>query len=152
MAIMKTNKLSILSGLVTGLVLIAYFLLMKLLGLNRVLELRFLNLVFLFIGVWFTLSRANKKYGDLYYLHGLGLGLQTSFIAVSLFSAFIGFYLQAVDPGFMEYLRVQANLGKYINPWILAHVIFGESFSAGAIMTFILMQYYKAEPEKAGKL
>lgn len=151
MAIMKTNKLSILTGIVTGIALVAYFLLMKMLGLTRVLELRFFNLVLILAGVWYILSRASKKYGNLYYLHGLGLGLQTCLIAVGIFSAFIGFYLQA-DPGFMDYLRLEGKLGNSVNPWILAHVTFGESFSAGAVMTFILMQYYKAEPETAGKL
>jgi hypothetical protein len=152
MTMMKTNKLSILTGIVTGAALILYFLLMKVVGLNRVLELRYLNLLIIFFGVWYTISRSAKKYGNLYYLHGIGLGLQTNLIAVALFSAFIGFYLQAIDPEFMNFLRTNEHLGNLVNPWILAHVTFGESFAAGAIMTFILMQYYKSEPEAKGKL
>lgn len=152
MAMSKTNKLSMLTGVIIGIAMIAYYLLMKMFGLNRIVELRFLNLVIIFAGVWYVISSSSKRYGELYYLHGLGLGLQTSLIGAALFSGFMGFYLMELDPEFMEYLRQDRNLGNFISPWIFAHVTFGECFSAGAIMTFILMQYYKAEPEKKAEL
>jgi hypothetical protein len=152
MALSKTNKLSMATGAIIGFGMIAYFLLMKMFGLNRVIELRFLNLVIIFAGVWYVISKSKKIYGELYYLHGLGLGLQASLIGAALFSAFMGFYLMKMDPEFMDFIRRETNLGDYVNPWIFAHVTFGQCFSAGAVMTFILMQYYKSEPEKKAEL
>ena len=88
------DKLAIRYGLLTTLVLIAYFLIMKLIGFVHVVELRVFNMVILTYGIWMALKVYIKQTGDdVVYLRTLALGVFTSLAAVIPFAIFIFIYM-----------------------------------------------------------
>jgi len=79
-------------GLFMTLGLIAYFLIMKLVGLVHVIELRTVNAVILVTFVWLGLKKFENQHDhEIEYLQGIGLGILTSAVGVILFSIFIFF-------------------------------------------------------------
>jgi len=130
-------------GLFMTLGLIAYFLIMKLVGLVHVIELRTVNAVILVTFVWLGLKKFENQHDhEIEYLQGIGLGILTSAVGVILFSIFIFFYLQ-LDNDLMASIRDRETFGQYLNPYILAFVIALEGIASGFIATFIIMQYLK---------
>lgn len=125
--------------------LIAYFLLMKLLGFERVMELRFLNL-FILIG---AVVSAIKFYKDncstlMTYFKGMGVGILTSMIGAVIFALFMGIYLGVFDQQFLQYIREEwSSYATHINPFTLSFIIVLEGTISGFFTTFISMQYMK---------
>ncbi len=139
----KERYLTLSTGGVTALGLIAYFMLMNLAGLVEVVELRILNFLILGAGIGFVLWHFNDEYReDLTYLKGMTLGLWTTFSAVALFTVFLYIYLR-VDTLFMEHIRQHVMFGDYLTPVAVAGAIFFEGVSSGAIFTLMGMQYFK---------
>lgn len=144
---MKPNsieRISVRYGVLTALALILFFFFMKLIGLAHVYELRALNLIFLFTGVYLSIRAyhtGHKAHAS--YLNGLGTGMLTSGIALAIFSTFVVIYLKVLDPAFMEYLKKDEYFGEYLNPFIAGAAIFLEGIMSGLLVSFILMQRYK---------
>jgi len=143
----EARKVSVKAGVLTGISLIGFFLLMKLLQLNYILELRYANIIFLYFGILYTLTQRRKYQGDLEYLPSLIDGLKTTGLTVLMFSVFFVCYLLFIDPDFMLYLQQEAPLGKYLTPWTVMGVLMIEGFISGGIITFCMMQYYKNDKE-----
>jgi len=131
-------------GLITTAGLIAYFLLMKLAGLVQIVELRMLNLFILIAGVGFAIREYKRSSDDeMDYLQGFGIGMLTTAVSVITFSLFIFFYLNLLDPAFMETIKQEEAFGQYLNPYMAALAIFFEGMGSGLILSFIIMQYMK---------
>ena len=137
----SVNRVAIKYGLIIFVSLVAYFLVMKFVGLFEIHELRGLNFFILFVGVWKTLTYYKKKAG-LSYFEGIGLGSLTSLIGVIPFSVFIFFYLQA-DTQFMANIVANEPFGEYMNPYILGFLIAFEGGISGVLVSFGMMQYLK---------
>ena len=72
--IMDPQKITIQSikfGFYTGLSLIIFFLIMKIFGFHRNLDLHYLNMIFLFFGLMFSIRKIKLFSGELKYLEGL---------------------------------------------------------------------------------
>ena len=130
-------------GVLTAVGLILFFFFMKLIGLVEVYELRVLNAVFLFTGVYLSIRAYKDRASHPGYLGGLGVGLLTSAIALLIFSTFVIIYLAGINPEFMEALKQDEYFGQYLNPYIAGVAIFLEGTISGLLVSFILMQYYK---------
>ena|SRR5690554_665813 len=140
-------KRTIPYALLTGGALIAYFLLMKLFGLETNFYLRIFNFVIMIAGI-FLLYRntfirgSHERVG---YLAGLLMGLQLTVIAVGMFIAFLGIYIRFIDPGFMEIIE---STGLWATSEIsIAQAVLGiliEGLASGFIVSFMLMQYFKS--------
>ncbi len=128
-------------GILTGITLIAFFFLMLGLGLIREYELRILNIIFLFAGVYMAIN-SYRDGARSNYLGSIGVGILTSGTALVIFSTFVIVYL-AANPSFMEALKTHEYFGRYLNPYIAGVVIFIEGTISGLLVSFILMQYYK---------
>ncbi len=137
------EKVGVRYGIFTALALILFFFFMKLIGLVEVYELRVLNAIFLFTGVFLSIKtfRDNAKHAS--YLNGLGVGILTSAVALLIFAAFVIIYLAGINPEFMEGLKETEYFGQYLNPYIAGVAIFLEGTLSGMLVSFILMQYYK---------
>ena len=143
------QKWSLVAGLLTGTGLIAYFLIMKFLGLIEILELRFLNIIILFTGIALTLNYFRlKTNGQFAYLEGLALGFFTTLVSVGMFGIFIFLYLSQFDPGFFRYIQANGWFGEYLTPVTATIAVLLEGISSGAMITFIAMQYFKREETK----
>lgn len=140
-------KRTIPYALYTGGALIAYFLLMKLVGLETNFYLRIFNFVIMVAGLFFLyrntfLRGTNERVG---YLQGLLMGVQLTAISVVMFIVFLGIYIKFLDPGFMGVLKdtgLWATSGISITQAVLGILI--EGLASGFILSFVLMQYFKA--------
>lgn len=137
------EKTSIKYGSYTAAALIIFFFFMKLVGLIEVYELRVLNVIILFSGVYMALRYFRKNAPKPNYLNGLGIGIFTSAFALFIFAIFVIIYLGAIDTELMTSLKEDEYFGQYLNPYIAGAAIFLEGTLSGLLLSFILMQYYK---------
>ena len=141
---MTISKTSTTNGIIVGLLLILYFLLIKSLGLLEVYWLRLLNGVILVAGIYRTIKKC-KEIGNNHvdYFTGFSSGIRTGLIATVMFVLFLSVYLYHINPNFSETLM--SNIGWTIrNPErILLTTIFIEGISSTMIFSLTLMQYFK---------
>src|SRR3954468_18488520 len=124
---------------VTASGIIGFFLLMKLFNLNTIVELRFLNVLIILVGVRYVLLRKrNENNGKLEYLNGMMSGFMTAFLSAVIFAIFIFIYLN-IDAGFMLYLRSSQPFGNYLTPASATLITVLEGAASGAIISFMLM-------------
>ena len=137
------EKKGIIYGLITSTVLIGYFFLMKALGLAHNVELRALNALFMFTGIFLSI-RSYRKENDpnFEYLKGLGQGAITSGTVALTFGLFV-FALLSLDVTFLAEIKQMEPQGMYINPSGFAGLIFIEAFASGLLFTYASMQYLK---------
>jgi len=138
------ERFGIVTGVITSLALLAYFMLMKLLGLAHILELRFFNFIIIAIALFISIRKYKERLHEReFYLKGLGEGMMVTAVTTVLFGVFMGFYLAYMDPALMETIKSTASVGRYLDPLMVVFSIFLEGMASGAIMTFAIMQYLK---------
>jgi hypothetical protein len=146
------EKVGLKYGIFTALGLIAYFLLMKLMGLERVVELRFLNGIIMAIGVCLAIRGYKKRmFGKIGYFKGLGTGLITTVVASVIFAAFIIFFVKAFDTQLLTVLSSSGMFGERmaVTPGIVIFVVLMlEGVISGGMISFIAMQYFKKRDYK----
>jgi hypothetical protein len=139
------NRLCLRTGLLVCVSLILYFILMQLVGLQRVLVLRGFNMVLLGAGIVWALNRYTRMIRrKLDYFTGLRIGALMSVVATIPFSLFVGIYL-TLDTAFMNYLVENMPLGTYLSEWGAAAAVAMEGLSSGFIITFVVMPYFKKQ-------
>lgn len=146
--VMETEKQSlqvrngIIIGLVTGLVLIVYFSIMRLAGLADVLWLRMLNVLILFGGIIWSSNRYVSLTKDNYnWFNTLGNGAITVISALALFCSFL-FIELSLDKEMMATLNRDAWFGDFLNPAMAAGGVFIEGLASGMILSYILLSYF----------
>lgn len=146
-------KLPIKYGAITAVGLIAYFLLMKVLGLETNFFLRIFNFVFIIAGVYFLLNAMFKSSDNEFsYFAGLGAGIVMTVTAIIFFLVFLGAYVTYIDPKFMEVLEDSQMWGANLELFEIAFAIFVEGLASGLIISFAMMQYFKKQITSKGSL
>jgi hypothetical protein len=121
--------------------LIAYFLVMKLLGLSHHVELRLLNLVILTAGIYLALKKFKLTHTDhLNYFRGLIMGVATGAIASLVFGLFLFIYMQ-LDSDMMKSIIENEPMGRYLNPYMSSFIVVLEGFFSGLLVTFVLLNW-----------
>lgn len=121
--------------------LIAYFIIMKLVGLAHHVELRLVNLLILVVGVHAALRRFKETHAEsLNYFRGLITGVATSAVASVLFGAFLFIYMKA-DQTLMQSVIENEPMGRYLNAYMASFIVALEGFFSGLLVTFILLNW-----------
>ncbi|MCA4897750.1 MAG: DUF4199 domain-containing protein [Bacteroidota bacterium] len=121
--------------------LIAYFLLMKLIGMSDHVELRLLNLLILVAGVFFALRKFKETHGKhLNYFVALATGVATAAIGSVLFALFLFIWMK-VDSNMMQHIIDTEPMGHYLNPYMAAFIVALEGVFSGLLVTFVLINY-----------
>ena len=141
------EKVGVKYGLFTAAALVVYFLLMKLIGLEEIVELRFFNGVIMAVGVAVAIH-AYKKFvnGNIRYFKGIGVGFITAAVATLLFAAFMVLYIKTFDHDLLEVLTANEYFGErmMVTPGVVIFmVLIVEGLISGFILSFIAMQYFK---------
>lgn len=142
------QKIGMSTGLMTSLLLIAYFSLMKALNVAQHPELRYFNFFILFGGIYYAYWQFKEPEHNIDYLPGIGLGFITTIATVIPFVAFLFVYFSYVDPGLLEIIKNSSVVGDYLSPFSVVGIVGIEGLSSGVIISFMLMQYYKSGFEK----
>ncbi|MDE0470855.1 MAG: DUF4199 domain-containing protein [Ekhidna sp.] len=133
-------------GLLTTIALICYFLLMRLLGLAEITELRSLNALIMFSGVFLTIKKfRNGDFDTAFgYLSGIAVGFFTGIVIAISFSLFIGIYIY-FDPVFLAAIVADNPQKDFLNPLTAAMVIFIEAIASGFLFSYAAMQWLKED-------
>jgi len=139
------EKIGLTTGLITSLLLIAYFMLMKAFGLDHVLELRFVNAVILATGVCYGINKFKRELNeDEFYLKGIAQGFYIAAVAVTSFALFMSIYIMYIDAPLLQHIKEQyPNMGTSLNGFTIFLTIFMEGMASSAIVTFAAMQLFK---------
>tara|TARA_B110000114_G_scaffold45328_1_gene48016 strand:+ start:6793 stop:7233 length:441 start_codon:yes stop_codon:yes gene_type:complete len=140
---MKIEKIVFKNAVKIFLAIIAFFFLMKLLGLEKINELRILNFAFVFWGVNNAIKESIylNKVND--YLQNLFTGLFTSIISVIFTIIAFSIYLHYIDPQFIKVVENSALWGGELTPSLISAAIFIEGMASSIICAFIVMQFWK---------
>lgn len=130
-------------GLIVFVLLSAYFLIIKAVGLIHVIELRFLNAGIMFFGVYKAIKTAKSSISEFTYLKGLGTGLFTGAVASATFAIFGFIYLTFVNPEFITSIQENELFGAYINKYGASLQIFIEGTFSSCLISYAVMQYLK---------
>ncbi|WP_276499722.1 DUF4199 domain-containing protein [Pontibacter litorisediminis] len=146
------EKIGLKYGLLTAAALIAYFFLMKLLGMVHIIELRFLNGIIMAVGIVLALKAYKQlNNGQISYFKGLGTGLITAVVGTVVFAAAILVYVKTVGNSLVEMLSADRYFGERIveTPGIVIFsVLLLEGVISGFMITFIAMQWFKQREHK----
>ncbi len=125
--------------------LIAFFLLMKVVGLSNHVELRMLNLLILVAGIYLALKKFKHTHHDhLNYFRALVTGVATGAIGSFVFSVFLFIYMK-LDSAMMQDIIDNSDMGRYLNAYIAAFIVAFEGFFSGFLVTFILINYINTD-------
>jgi|GEM_PF-486436 len=146
---MKTSSPSIektgfKTGFITFLALLAYFMIMKFLGLSHILELRFFNFVILAVGICYGINKfKHDSHESDFYLKGWAIGMVVSFVSLFLFALFMSFYLIYFDKSLMEEIQKTTTLGfTFTSGLNIFFSIIMEGMASASIITLAAMAYY----------
>lgn len=147
------EKIGLKYGLLTAAGLIVYFLLMKLAGLEHIVELRFLNGIIMAIGIVLAIRayKTIQQGARIAYFKGIGTGLITAIVATVLFAVFMLIYIKAFDDRLLEVLSAERLFGERmsITPGVVVFtVLMLEGVISGFFISFIAMQWFKSPDHK----
>lgn len=148
---MKTSspsieKSGIKIGFITFIALVAYFMLMKLLGLSHILELRFFNFLILTVGITYGIYKYKRELNEPdFYLQGWAQGIYIAAVSIILFALFMSVYLSYFDEPLMQHIRETTTLGFTVASGF--HIFFAilmEGMASAVVITLAAMQYFKS--------
>jgi len=131
-------------GIFVTTALIAYFLVLRLVGLHENPWLRLFNGVAMAFGIFYAIKYYKLITGKAFtYVDGFKTGLITGFIATFFFTIFMTIYMFHLDPAFTQKL-----LGEWFNNYgegagILVFIILVEGLTSTVILTLTFMQIFK---------
>lgn len=140
---MNSQKIILKNALIIYAGIVIYFLITKILGLDEVSELRFLNFVFVLWGV----NKAIKTNMDInkenLYINNFSVGIATSILSVTFTILGLIIYVGFIEPSFMSVLENSSFWGKDLNLIMVIFALAIEGIASSVICSFVLMQYYK---------
>lgn len=142
---MKNFTLPIRFGIATSGSLIAYFLILSLLGWHTNVFFSLFNAVITGFGIYEAIKYFKLQEGKLFkYSTGFTAGLTTGGIATLAFTVFFALYATELNPGFLEELSSQWA-GEYKNfQAIVFFVVAVMGFSTTVVLTLTFMQLFKS--------
>ncbi len=121
--------------------LIAFFLIMKVVGLAHIYELRFLNVFIQVGGIYYALKKFKQTHEEhMNYFRALITGVATGAVSSAVFAIFLFVYM-SVDSSFMQGIIDNEPMGRYLNPYITAFMVALEGLFSGLLFTFIIINY-----------
>ncbi len=146
--LMGFERVGIRYGLWIGVAYIAFFLLMKVLGLHERTEVSYINGVFLITGIVLALRYYRQAtHNRVDYLPGLGVGFLASLVSsIILALFFIGY--STFDKEFASHVMTANLYGMQLSVLMIFLVIILQGTVAGTFIGFIAMQLFKRPDHK----
>ncbi|MCX7551052.1 DUF4199 domain-containing protein [Xanthomarina sp. F2636L] len=137
-------KISIKYGFITAILLIAYFLILKLMGMHNNPWLRLFNGLIMALGIYTVIKQYKLISGNEFtYINGFKTGLITGFLATFVFALFMGIYMFHLDVEFMNNLLKDWFQNDGYGGGILIFIILIEGLSSTTVLTLTFMQIFK---------
>ena len=130
-------------GIGIAAIMIAYFLLTKLIGLHQYPVLSSLNGLFIGGGIFLALKKYKASTTSFAYQDGFQLGLWVGCSATIIFSVFMAVYIFQIDAQFAEAVLESSGLGYNKGSLILIISLVIMGFSTTFVLTLAFMQLLK---------
>jgi len=140
---MSNRKIIIKNALLITVLIGGFFFVSKLLGFADNGFLRFLNLLFVLIGIHQAIKTSIFTNKETKYTTNLGIGIQTSALAVALSIIGVIFYVEVINPDFFTTLQNSFLIGGELSIAEIVLTLVIEGFASSVIGSFIIMQFYK---------
>jgi len=135
------NKIPLNYGLKIAAGLIAYFILMNIIGFGNHVELRLLNLFILGTGIFFGLKKFKDTHEDhLNYFRALITGVAIGAVGSAIFG-FALFVYMSVNADFMKSMMENEQMGLHLNPYMASFIVVLEGVFSGLLVTFVLINW-----------
>jgi len=135
------NKIPLNYGLKIAAGLIAYFILMNIIGFGNHVELRLLNLFILGTGIFFGLKKFKETHEDhLNYFRALITGVAIGAVGSAIFG-FALFVYMSVNADFMKSMMENEQMGLHLNPYMASFIVVLEGVFSGLLVTFVLINW-----------
>lgn len=139
----STDGIGIRYGIIASVLMIIYFIVINLIGLQDVEEVRFLSHIFIIIAVILGIGTFKKaRGGHVPYLPGLGIGFVTGLVGSVIYGLFIYVYANLINSEYQNTLRTQDYFGSTLSPFALFAGITLLGIVVGAMTGYILMMLY----------
>ncbi|WP_420603840.1 DUF4199 domain-containing protein [Flagellimonas sp.] len=141
---MKNLSLPIRFGIVTSAILIAYFLILSLMGKHTNVFYSLFNGIITGFGIYETIKYSKLRLGkDFSYSKGFMAGITTGFVATLLFTIFFAFYSTELDAEFLNELS-EVWAKDYRNfEGIVFFTVAIMGFATTLVLTLSFMQLFK---------
>ncbi len=137
-------KISIKYGLITAILLIVYFLVLKLIGWHNNPWLRLFNGFIMAFGIYTVIKQYKLVSGNTFtYINGFKTGVVTGFLATFVFALFMSIYMFHLDVEFKDTLLREWFKDYDQGGGILIFIILIEGLSSTAILSLTFMQIFK---------
>ena len=140
---MSSTKIIINNALLIFTGIVGFFLLMKILGLDHVSELRFLNFAFVLWGINNAIKTNINANKESLYFNNFAVGIGTSIVAVGFTIIGLIFYVAFINPSLINILEDTGFWGQNLSLGLIVFALAIEGIASSVICSFILMQYYK---------
>ncbi len=130
-------------GIWIAILLIAYFLLIKLIGLNEYPLLSAFNGIIFGFGIYLALKKFSTIDHDSKYERGFEVGFLSGVIAAVLFTIFMAIYMYQIDTKFAYNIMEQWNMEEDLSVFMLLITILIMGIVTSLILTFSFMQLFK---------
>ena len=124
--------------------LIAYFLLLALMGLHTNPVFSFFNAAISAFGIYAAIKYYKLEQGDNFeYSKGFTVGILTGFISTLIFTIFFAFYATELDKDFLPQLLKIVDREYDDSIGIISFVVAIMGFATSVVTTLTFMQYFK---------
>lgn len=130
-------------GIGIAIVLIAYFLILKLAGLHQYPVLSIFNGIIFAVGIYMALSKYRKSVDEVQYEKGFQVGLFTGGVAAILFTIFMAVYMYQLDSEFSHNIMQGWDIESDLGTFMLLVTILIMGIVTSLILTFSYMQLFK---------
>ncbi len=141
---MKNMSLPIRFGLVTSAVLIAYFLVLALVGKHTNPAFSFFNALITGLGIYEAVRfKKLENFNGFSYGEGFKTGIITGAVATFVFTVFFLFYATEINNGFLPELLQTVNGGFNADIGMVTFVVAIMGFATTVVASLTVMQYFK---------
>lgn len=130
-------------GIGIAVILIAYFLILKLVGLHQYPVLSIFNGLIFAGGIYMALQKYRKQVPEIKYEKGFEVGISTGAIASILFTIFMAVYMYQIDNEFTNKIMSGWDVESDTGTFMLLVSILIMGLVTSLILTFSFMQLFK---------
>jgi hypothetical protein len=141
---MKNLLLSIRFGLVTGAVLISYFLVLSLFDKHSNPVFSLLNAPITLLGIYEVIKISKLRFPESFtYTEGFKSGVVTGGVATILFTLFFLLYSTEITPEYLPALFEKMHWGLKLHVGLIVFIVAIMGFSTSVVSSLTVMQLFK---------
>ena len=140
---MNQTKIILKNAVIITFLIGGYFFLCKFFGQENNPYLRFMNLFFVVFGIRKAIMTNIYTNKETKYTTNLGLGIQTSAVAVLLSIIGVIGYIELINPEFLSTMNSSFLIGGDLTLAELFFTLLIEGMASSVIGSFVIMQFFK---------